>query len=99
GSYNREDFHAHPGEYDCLFEQYIRHTDVLMNGIFWDVSVPRLFTLKRVSQPNFRIQVVADVTDDTNGSIPVNLGDQSIDNPVYGVDRISYQKTPPYQPG
>ena len=97
GSYNREHFHAHAEEYECLFDQYIPHTDILMNGVFWDMTIPRLFTIKRVSDPDFRIQVIADITDDTNGSIPVNLGDQSIENPVYGVDRFSFQKTPPYQ--
>jgi saccharopine dehydrogenase (NAD+, L-lysine forming) len=96
--YNREDFHSHPEEYECLFDQYIPHTDVLMNGVYWDVNVPRLFKIKRVSDPDFRIKVIADVTDDTNGSIPINLGDQPIENPVYGVDRFSLQKTPPYQP-
>jgi saccharopine dehydrogenase (NAD+, L-lysine forming) len=99
GSYNREHFHNHPKEYECLFDQYIPHTDVLMNGIYWDVNVPRLFKIQRVSDPDFRIQVIADVTDDTNGSIPINLGDQAIENPVYGVDRFSLKKTPPYQPG
>jgi saccharopine dehydrogenase (NAD+, L-lysine forming) len=99
GSYNREHFHNHPKEYECLFDQYIPHTDVLMNGIYWDVNVPRLFKIQRVSDPDFRIQVIADVTDDTNGSIPINLGDQAIENPVYGVDRFSFKKTPPYQPG
>jgi len=96
GAYNREDFHEHADQYDCLFEQYIPHTDILMNGIFWDVNVPRLFELKRVSQPNFRIQVIADVTDDSHGSIPINLGDQTIEDPVYGVDRLDYEKTAPY---
>jgi alanine dehydrogenase len=98
GSYNREHFHNHPEEYECLFDQYIPHTDVLMNGIYWDVNVPRLFKIQRVSDPDFRIQVIADVTDDTNGSIPLNLGDHTIENPVYGVDRFSFQKTLPYQP-
>jgi saccharopine dehydrogenase (NAD+, L-lysine forming) len=98
GSYNREHFHNHPEEYECLFDQYIPHADVLMNGVYWDVNVPRLFKIQRVSDPDFRIQVIADITDDANGSIPINLGDQAIENPVYGVDRFSFQKTPPYQP-
>jgi hypothetical protein len=98
GTYNRQHFHNHPEEYECLFDQYIPHTDILMNGVYWDVNVPRLFKIKTVSEPHFRIQVIADVTDDTNGSIPVNLGDQTIENPVYGVDRFCFQKTPPYQP-
>jgi alanine dehydrogenase len=98
GSYNREHFHNHPGEYECLFDQYIPHIDILMNGVYWDVNIPRLFKIERVSDPAFRIKVIADITDDTNGSIPINLGDQSIENPVYGVDRFSFEKTPPHQP-
>ena len=97
GTYNREHFHKHPAEYECLFDAYIPHTDVLMNGIFWDSTIPRLFDTQRISDPDFKIQVIADVTDDANGSVPINLGDQSIDYPVYGVDRFTFQKTPPYQ--
>jgi saccharopine dehydrogenase (NAD+, L-lysine-forming) len=99
GNYNRDHFHNHPEEYECLFEKYIPHTDILMNGVYWDINVPRLFESKRISDADFRIQVIADVADDTNGSVPINLGDQNIENPVYGVDRFSFQKTPPYLPG
>lgn len=99
GSYSRDHFHTNPEEYLCRFEEYVPHTDILMNGIFWDVNVPRLFSMKAVSEPDFRIQVIADITDDTNGSVPINLGDQSIEHPVYGVDRQSFQKTPPCQQG
>jgi len=31
--------------------------------------------------------------------VPINLGDQSMDNDVYGVDRKTLQKTAPYLPG
>jgi alanine dehydrogenase len=67
-----------------------------MNGVYWDTKVPRLFEREAISQPHFRIQVISDVTDDENGSIPINLGDQTIENPVYGVDRNTFQKTAPY---
>jgi saccharopine dehydrogenase (NAD+, L-lysine forming) len=99
GNYNRDHFHNHPEEYVCLFEKYIPHADILMNGVYWDVNVPRLFEAKKISDPDFRIQVIADVADDTNGSVPINSGDQNIENPVYGVDRFSFQKTAPYLPG
>jgi saccharopine dehydrogenase (NAD+, L-lysine forming) len=98
GTYNREHFHQHGEEYKCLFDKYIPHTDILMNGVYWDLTVPRLFKIRRVSDPDFRIKVIADITDDTNGSIPINLGDQTIENPVYGVDRFNFEKTLPYQP-
>lgn len=96
GSYNREDFHHHPEKYNCLFEQYTKATDVLMNGIYWDVNMPRLFELETVRSPGFRIKVIADITDDAHGSVPINLGDQTIEDPVYGVDKLQFFKTAPY---
>jgi hypothetical protein len=69
-----------------------------MNGVYWDKNVPRLFEKEDIQSENFIIQTIADITDDVNGSVPVNLGDQSIDNPVYGIDRDTLQRTDPYLP-
>jgi saccharopine dehydrogenase (NAD+, L-lysine-forming) len=99
GGYNRDHFHNHAEEYRCLFDQYFPHTDILMNGIYWDQHVPRLFSAEQVAGENFRIRVIADVTDDSFGSVPINLGDQDIEHPVYGVDRKTLQKTAAYLPG
>ncbi len=98
GSYNRKDFHAHPAAYDCTFTQYIPHTDILMNGIYWDHAVPRLFEKEAIQQSNFRIQTIADITDDMYGSVPCNLGDSTIEDPVYGVTKSTMEKTAPYLP-
>jgi saccharopine dehydrogenase (NAD+, L-lysine forming) len=94
--YSREEFHLIPENYQCKFGDYARQTDVLMNGVYWDKNVPRLFETADISHDDFRIQVVADVTDDAFGSIPINLGDQTIENPVYGVDKKTHKKTAPY---
>jgi saccharopine dehydrogenase (NAD+, L-lysine forming) len=99
GKYNREDFHQQPGNYQCLFLPYAAQTDILMNGVYWDTSYPRLFEKSDSSAPDFIIQTIADITDDANGSVPINLGDQSIADPIYGTDRHSFEKTPPYLPG
>ena len=98
-NYSREDFHLHPGNYQCKFLPYAAVSDILMNGVYWEKNVPRLFEREDISNPGFKIQIIADISDDTSGSVPVNLGDQSIDDPVYGVDRKSFQKTAPYLPG
>lgn len=99
GKYNRNDFHANPQNYDCRFTDYISQTDILVNGIYWEKNIPRLFSLEDISKDNFRIKTIADITDDKNGSVPCNLGDSTIDAPVYGVDKISFEKTDPYLPG
>jgi hypothetical protein len=99
GKYNRNEFHDHPENYNCLFPEYVSCCDILMNGVYWQPGIPRLFETSQVSEDSFRIQTIADITDDTNGSVPINLGDQTIENPVYGVDRKAITKTAPYLPG
>ena len=99
GKYNRNDFHANPQAYNCRFTEYLAHTDILMNGIYWEKNIPRLFEMEDLQRIDFRIQTIADITDDRNGSVPCNLGDSTIDEPVYGVDRKSFERTAPYLPG
>ena len=99
GHYNRTHFHEQPGEYVGKFLPYAHQTDVLMNGIYWDKTIPRLFETSDIQDAAFRIKTIADITDDAYGSVPINLGDQTIADPVYGVDRITGQKTAPYLPG
>ncbi len=99
GHYHRDDFHAHADQYQCLFETFCPHTDILMNGIYWDQSIPRLFSMDTMQRDDFRIQTIADITDDKGGSVPCNLGDATIDDPVYGVDRMTGLQTRPYLPG
>ncbi len=94
--YNRDDFHLHADEYQCVFEDFCTHTDILMNGIYWEQNIPRLFAIETLQRKDFRIQTIADITDDKQGSIPCNLGDATIDAPVYGVDKFSGMKTSPY---
>jgi saccharopine dehydrogenase (NAD+, L-lysine-forming) len=97
--YNREDFHHNPKDYYCTFSNYLPHTDVLMNGIYWDHDIPRLFEKEEFHSADFKIQTIADITDDMYGSVPCNLGDSTIDDPVYGVDIKTMQKTAPYIAG
>jgi saccharopine dehydrogenase (NAD+, L-lysine forming) len=98
GKYNRNDFHANPQNYNCNFPEYISNADILINGIYWEKNIPRLFEMEELKRPDFRIKTIADITDDFNGSVPCNLGDSTIDNPVYGVDKNSFKKTAPYLP-
>jgi saccharopine dehydrogenase (NAD+, L-lysine-forming) len=95
-NYNREDFHAHPENYRCKFADFIPHTDILINGVYWDKQVPRLFEPDDMKSPDFRITTIADITDDKAGSIPCNLWDATIVDPIYGVDKNTHLRTAPY---
>jgi len=99
GTYNRDDFHLKPEHYQSKFYPYTKAADILMNGIYWDKKMPRLFEWEHLAEKDFRIQTIADITDDRDGSIPCNLGDNSMEQPVYGVDRVNRQRTEPYLMG
>lgn len=96
GKYSRMDFHQNPRQYSCLFSNYLPFTDIIMNGVYWDADIPRLFEIDDMKSPSFKVQTIADITDDAHGSIPANLGDATIEDPVYGVDKNSFEKTAPY---
>jgi saccharopine dehydrogenase (NAD+, L-lysine forming) len=97
-TYKREHFHEHPEEYRSRFLPFARCTNILMNGVYWDEDVPRLFEETDIDE-TFAIDTIADITDDEHGSVPINLGDQTMEDPVYGIDKITKQKTAPYLPG
>lgn len=97
-TYSRADFHEHPEAYECRFLPYVTASDILMNGIYWDKKIPPLFQADDLKKENFRIKVIADITDDTNGSVPCNLGDSTIEDPVYGVTKDKMEQTAPYLP-
>ena len=96
-SYNREDFHAHPENYSCLFQQYAEKADILMNGIYWDKNIPRLFEVNDIQNPAFNLSVISDITCDEFGSVPINLGATTIADPTYGFDKKTLTKVAAHQ--
>ncbi len=95
-SYNRKDFHENAENYNSKFAAYISQTDILMNGIYWEQKIPRLFELSDLQKADFRITTIADITDDMGGSVPCNIGDSTIADPVYGVDKNTFSRTAPF---
>ena len=99
GTYNRDDFHLHPEQYKCSFTPFAKQTDILMNGIYWDKNIAPLFSIEEFQSDEFSIKTVADITNDYHGSIAINIGDSTIEEPVYGVAKKTLLKTVPYQNG
>ena len=95
--FSRDDFHAHPEAYKCLFTSYVNQADVLMNGIYWENRIARLFEKEDIKRLDWRLNVIADITCDVNGSVPINVGASTIAAPTYGIDRATIHRTAPYQ--
>ncbi len=97
--YSRKEFHEFPERYKCLFSDYLPVTDILLNGVYWEEKIPRLFEMEDMKHESFRINTIADISDDHNGSVPCNLGDGTMETPVYGVSKTDGMLTEPYLPG
>ena len=99
GEYRRDEFHRHPEDYRCKFLPFAATADILINGVYWDRDMPRLFEWHDLAADSFHIRTIADITDDREGSVPCNLGEASMAEPVYGVDRVSRERTAAFLPG
>jgi alanine dehydrogenase len=97
GTYHRDDFHHFPQDYQCLFKRYLSVTDILMNGIYWDKNIPRLFEKEDIQVPSYKMNVIADITCDIDGSVPINVGASTIADPVYGIDKKTFERVAPFQ--
>ena len=97
--YHREDFHKKPDLFLSIFEPYLTRADILLNGVYWDKGMPRLFEKYHLSRPDLRLHTIADITCDVDGSVPINLGASTIADPVYGVNRYSHHRTEAFTGG
>ena len=98
-TFDSHHFYAHPEQYQSNFKPFLSETDVLINCMFWDNKAPKLFSLEDIAEKSFRIETIADVSCDIEGSCPITFRESTIDNPVYGVDRYNRIETKPYQRG
>jgi saccharopine dehydrogenase (NAD+, L-lysine forming) len=89
GHFNREEFHQHPEGYESKFSNYTKTADILLAGAFWNPAAPKLFTHDDMIASDFRIQIIADITCDINGSIPSTKKASTITEPLYDYDPLT----------
>lgn len=85
-TFNREEFHKYPERYTSHFGDFTKVADILMAGAYWNPKAPVLFTRQEMLSPEFRIQVIADITCDIDGSIPSTKHATTIADPLYDYD-------------
>jgi saccharopine dehydrogenase (NAD+, L-lysine forming) len=95
--FHRDDFHANPEAYKCLFSAYVNQTDILVNGIYWEKRIARLFDKEDIRRRDWRVKVIADISCDIDGSVPITLDSTTIGDPVFGVDRTTLAQVAPFQ--
>ncbi|MDO7875181.1 NAD(P)-dependent oxidoreductase [Hymenobacter sp. ASUV-10] len=89
-------FHAEPAAYESSFGQFLPVTDLLIACAYWHPAAPRLFEESDTQRADFKINTIADVTCDIDGSIPVTHKATTIADPAFDYDPATGQPMPPY---
>ena len=98
--FDKSVFYNDPGSFRSTFWPFATHSDIMINGIYWVPEGPAFFTIDQMKSPEFRIQVIADVSCDISpiSSIPATIRATTIEDPVYGFDPATGMETAPFQP-
>jgi hypothetical protein len=91
--FDRALFHKEPSNFESSFYPFIKVSDVMINGVYWDKRMPAFFTKEQMREKDFRIKIIADITCDIapESSIPSTLFASTIDDPYFGYDPQSEQ--------
>jgi len=80
-----QDFMLNPQEYKSKATNYLRSTDMLITGHYWDPKFPKLFSPNQINEFK-NLKIIGDITCDINGSIPTTIRSTSITKPYYSID-------------
>lgn len=93
--FDHADFISHPENFEGTFERFTKVADVLIAGAYWDPRAPVLFSKRILSEKDFKLKVIADITCDIQGSIPTTVRPSTIDNPLYDYNIHRHHEEPP----
>lgn len=99
GEFNKQEFYNDPSKYESDFMKFARTSDMFITGHFYGTGAPYLFTRNDAKKPDFRINLVADISCDVDGPVASTLRASTIANPFYGYEQQSEKETDFKQPG
>ncbi|MFK7782664.1 NAD(P)-dependent oxidoreductase [Psychroserpens sp.] len=82
----KREFYKDPTGYESNFMPYANETDFFIAGHFYGNKAPYLFTREDAKNPDFRINLVADVSCDIDGPVASTIRPSTIADPFYGYD-------------
>lgn len=94
GAFNRDEFHNYPERYRSTFLRFTEVSDILLAGAYWNPNAPVLFTREDMQSENFKIDIIADITCDIEGSIPSTLRASTIADPLYDYNPFTGNEEP-----
>lgn len=96
GSFDFDDFVAHPDGYESDFARWAQAADILMCAHFWAPEAPVYLDEALLESDELRIRMVADITCDIMGSIRSTLRSSTHDAPYFDYDRHGHCEAAPF---
>lgn len=94
--WDKDYFYQYPQEAKSTFLPYTKAADLLITGAYWNPQAPRLFELTDTHNPDFRLQVIGDVSCDIDGGVPCNRQASTIVDPFYDYDPLTNSVQPAF---
>lgn len=82
-------FYTHPENYSADFMKYAQVSDIFISTHYWNPKAAILFTKAQAKQADFKIRMIADISCDIEGSVPITLKSSTISEPFYDYNPIS----------
>lgn len=79
-------FYKDASDYESNFMPYAKVTDFFIAGHFYGDGAPYLFTREDAKHPEFKINLVADISCDIDGPVASTIRPSTIADPFYGYD-------------
>ena len=86
---DKQEFYNNPELYKSSFMQYAKKADIFIAGHYYSADSPFLFTREDTKDPEFNIQVVADISCDIDGPVATTIRPSTIKHPIYGYNVIT----------
>ncbi|WP_413165829.1 NAD(P)-dependent oxidoreductase [Capilliphycus salinus ALCB114379] len=90
------EFFQYPEQFEGDFYKSTQVTDLLMAAAYWHPQSPVLFTTEDIQSSGFKIQAIADITCDIEGSIPCTQRTSTLTEPYYDYHPPTQQLEPPF---
>jgi alanine dehydrogenase len=86
---NEQDFFDNATAYQSDFMRFAKVSDVYIASHFYGEGAPFIFTREDAKHPDFKIQVVGDISCDIDGPVASTIRSSTIADPNYGYDPMT----------
>ena len=80
------EFFLDPTPYESTFMRFAKVTDYFIAGHFYGDHAPYLITRENAKHPDFKINLIADISCDIDGPVASTVRPSTIEDPFYGYD-------------